>query len=71
VLDLALPNLSGIEVLDAQFRPPPVIIVSALEYYDADHVLGRFGSKIFAVLRKPVPPELLLTTLHDAVAGAS
>jgi two-component system response regulator VanR len=64
VLDLALPQLDGIAVLEAQLRPPPVIIVSALEYYDKDEVMAQLGEKIFAVLQKPVDPQLLLSTLE-------
>jgi CheY-like chemotaxis protein len=67
VLDLALPQLDGIAVLEAQFLPPPVIIVSALEYYDRDAVTAHLGEKIFAVLQKPVDPLTLLSTLAKAL----
>jgi CheY-like chemotaxis protein len=67
VLDLALPQLDGIAVLEAQFRPPPVIIVSALEYFDRDGVTAHLGEKIFAVLQKPVDPKRLLSTLASAI----
>jgi DNA-binding response OmpR family regulator len=70
VLDLDLPGLDGLWVLESQLGPPPVIIVSALEYYDRHRVAAQMGTKIFAVLRKPVDPDLLLSTLREALAEA-
>jgi CheY-like chemotaxis protein len=34
LLDLHLPRLDGIGVLDALEDPPPVVLVSAFEYFD-------------------------------------
>jgi len=70
ILDLRLPRLDGPELLDAVKAPPPVVIVSALEYFEEVEVRQRFESKVFAVLRKPVSPERLLAVVAEAVRGS-
>jgi len=69
LLDLRLPRLDGPEVLDALDAPLPVIVVSAFEYFDEDEMRERFGSKVFAFLRKPVAPGRLLDVVADALRG--
>lgn len=71
ILDLALPLLDGVGVLDALTEPPLIIVVSAFQYYNEQAVRDRFGSKVFAYLRKPVPPQLLLDVVADAASGLS
>jgi len=69
LLDLRLPRLDGPEVLDALDAPPPVIVVSAFEYFGEDEMRERFGSKVFAFLQKPVAPGRLLDVVADALRG--
>lgn len=69
LLDLHLPRLDGIGVLDALDHPPPVVIFSAFEYYNEGDVRARYSSKVLAFLRKPVPPQRLLEVVADAAAA--
>jgi CheY-like chemotaxis protein len=69
ILDLRLPNMSGEAVLEALDILPPVIVVSAFEYFNEDEVREQFASKVFAVLTKPVSPQRLLSVVADAVRG--
>lgn len=71
ILDFALPRLDGPGVLDALEDWPVVIVVSAFEYYNERAMRERFGPKVFAYLRKPVPPQLLLDVVADAASGPS
>ena len=69
LLDLHLPRLDGIGVLDAMEDPPAVIVVSAFEYFDEDAMNSRFESKVFAFLQKPIPPQRLLSVVADSLSG--
>jgi two-component system, OmpR family, response regulator PhoP len=71
LLDVALPRLDGITLLETQYSPPPVIVVSALEYFSEEALQVRFGSKVFAFLQKPVAPERLLAVVAEAIAGSA
>jgi CheY-like chemotaxis protein len=70
ILDLDLPKLGGLSVqqeiaADAFMRHIPVVIVTALEL-DLAHL------DVSCVLRKPVTPEQLLTTVRNCLgSGAS
>jgi CheY-like chemotaxis protein len=66
LLDLGLPRLDGRHVLQALYNPPPVVVISALDHGDLAEFGDYFGSKVFACLRKPVPPPQLLAALSDA-----
>lgn len=63
VLDVRMPELDGLGLLDALSEPPPVILMSS-EVGKAD-IMAR-SSKIFAYASKPIPPQALL----DLVARA-
>lgn len=70
ILDLAMPRLDGIEMLRRIRDPhPAMVICSAFEYYTPEHVDEAVGSKVFRSLRKPVPPEELISVVADAVAA--
>ena len=71
LLDVGLPRLDGATLLQTQYNPPPVIVVSALEYFSEEVLQARFGSKVFAFLQKPVAPERLLAVVADAIAGSA
>jgi len=68
VLDLAMPRMDGIEVLEKIRPAPPVVVVySAFDYYTPDDARSRVGSKVFRTLRKPVAPAQLLSAVADAI----
>jgi len=64
VLDLRMPGVDGLKVLETISDPPPVIVTSAfsLELDEQE----RVDSKIFVQLVKPFHPRRLI----DAVASA-
>ncbi|HML01028.1 MAG TPA: response regulator [Acidimicrobiales bacterium] len=64
VLDLRMPGIDGLKVLDMLDDPPPVIITSAFTLDDDDQ--QRVDPKIFVQLVKPFHPRRLI----DAVASA-
>jgi two-component system chemotaxis response regulator CheY len=66
VLDVDLPHLSGLELLDALIDPPPTLLVTARPF-DADVWARR--AKVFAYLRKPILPKVLLDKVHQAVSA--
>ena len=65
VLDILMPRLSGLELLDRLDDPPPVLLLTARDY-DV-YVTGR-RSKVYMYLQKPVPPRELLRAVARATA---
>jgi hypothetical protein len=45
-----------------------VIIHSAFEFYSPEEVRKSTGSKVFRMVRKPIPPPQLLSAVSAAVA---
>jgi CheY-like chemotaxis protein len=69
VLDIRMPVLDGVSVLDALDDPPAVLLVSA---FSVDpETRARVGPKVFRYLRKPVPPGQLLEVVAEALTAAS
>jgi DNA-binding response OmpR family regulator len=69
ILDLALPKLNGFDLLRRIDPPPPMVIVhSAFEYFSPNEVRDGVGSKVFRMIRKPIPPPQLLSAVSDAIA---
>jgi len=69
LLDLHMPRVDGITVLDRISAPPPVVVVhSAFEYYSPRELERKSGAKVFRYLRKPVAPPELMSTIEQAVA---
>jgi CheY-like chemotaxis protein len=69
LLDLHLPKLNGVALLELLEPPPPIVIVhSAFEYFSPDELQKGIESKVFRVMRKPVPPRQLLSAVLEAVA---
>jgi len=64
VLDLRMPGIDGLSVLDTLEDPPPVIITSAFALELDER--RRVDAKIFVQLVKPFHPRRLI----DAVASA-
>ena len=69
LLDLAMPKLDGLSVLEVLEPPPPkVTLLSAFAYFspeDIDHAGLR--KKVTRALRKPCPPDVLLAAVNDAI----
>jgi len=69
VLDLHMAKLDGVCLLQQIDAPPPMVIVySAFEFYSPEAVRELVGSKVFRMLRKPVPPPELLSAVSEAIA---
>lgn len=67
VLDLHMPKMDGVELLNTIDVPPPAVIVySAFEFFDAHELRQRLGTKIKESLRKPVPPAVLISAVESA-----
>jgi len=64
VLDIAMPRLDGLKVLDELGECPPVVVMTAREY-DTEIMSRR--SKVALYLQKPVPPENLLEAVAQAL----
>jgi DNA-binding NtrC family response regulator len=64
VLDVRMPRLDGIGVLDALEEPPAVVLMSA--HALAAEVRARVAPKVVSFLQKPVPPRLLLDEVAEA-----
>jgi CheY-like chemotaxis protein len=69
ILDLHLPKLDGVSLLRRIDPPPPMVIIhSAFEFYSPVQVGEGVGSKVFRMVRKPIPPLELLAAVSEAVA---
>ena len=67
VLDLRMPGIDGLKVLDTLTDPPPVILTSAFTL-DLDEQ-QRVDSKIFVQLVKPFHPRRLIDAVASAIGG--
>ena len=69
ILDLHLPKLDGASLLQRIDSPPPMVIVhSAFEFFTPDEMSKGVGSKVFRMIRKPIPPPQLLSAVSEAIA---
>ncbi|HZU80281.1 MAG TPA: response regulator [Acidimicrobiales bacterium] len=67
VLDMHMPKLDGLAVLDRiEGAPPRVIVYSAFAYYEQRSLQEQLGWKVVQVLRKPVPPHELISAVESA-----
>jgi DNA-binding NtrC family response regulator len=66
VLDLRLPRLGGAELLGRVPRPPPTVVLSAVQL--GSDAMGQVGPAVIAQLRKPVAPQFLIDAVAAAVA---
>ncbi|HZU79844.1 MAG TPA: response regulator [Acidimicrobiales bacterium] len=67
VLDVRMPVLDGLTLLAQLDAPPPVVLATG-HSYNAQVIDHR--QKIFAYVQKPVPPDVLITMVGEAVAAA-
>ena len=69
LLDMTMPKLDGLAVLEALGPPPPkVIVLSAFAYYSPEDIDRRgLGRKVTRALRKPCQPVQLLAAVNDAM----
>jgi CheY-like chemotaxis protein len=65
VLDLRMPGVDGLKVLEALDDPPPVIITSAFTLELDEH--QRVDDKIFMQLVKPFHPRRLIEAVASAI----
>ena len=68
VLDVRMPGRDGLAVLDDHepaTPPPGVLLVSAYDIEQRTRL--ELGSRVCKVLRKPVPPGLLVEAVAEAV----
>ena len=68
LLDVRMPKLDGISVLDALDNPPPIVMISAFAH-DND-VREHAAGKVCHFLQKPVSPHHLLTIVAEVVRGS-
>jgi CheY-like chemotaxis protein len=68
VLDVRMPRLDGIGVLDALDQPPAVILLSA--HTVSPEVRDRLAGKVVSFLEKPVAPRRLLDEVAMAAGAA-
>lgn len=72
LLDLTMPRMSGMELLEAIDAPPPMVIVySAFEHMSLEELERRARSKVFRSLRKPVPPAELVSVVAEALSSST
>jgi CheY-like chemotaxis protein len=73
LLDIRLPHMNGVAVLEALDEAPTVVVLSGFESCEEIEIRRRFGSLLFDCLRKPVlPPDLIAVTAaaaHSAHSG--
>jgi CheY-like chemotaxis protein len=67
VLDVFMPGLDGLSVLDEIENPPPVVLLTA-HVYD-DEVIAR-RSKVSLYVQKPIAPLALLEVVARMFTGA-
>jgi len=70
LVDLRMPGISGLELIEQlRHRAPQMRIIATSGYVSEEdrENLGRLG--VYRILPKPVPSEVLRSTLSDAMAG--
>jgi DNA-binding NtrC family response regulator len=65
LLDLRMPRLDGISVLEALITPQLVVLASGVSLDEA--TMARVKAKVVTFLEKPVPPERLLDVVSAAL----
>jgi DNA-binding response OmpR family regulator len=69
LLDIRMPKLDGVSLIEALSELPPVVVHSAFSLSSEDR--ARLGTKVVQYLHKPVTPRELLGTVKRVLAGGS
>jgi DNA-binding response OmpR family regulator len=69
LLDLRMPKLDGVSLIEALAELPPVIVHSAFSLSAEER--ARLGTKVVEYLRKPVSPQELLHAVQGALRTGS
>ncbi len=69
LLDLRMPKLDGVSLIEALGELPPVIVHSAFSLSAEER--SRLGNKVVEYLRKPVSPQQLLNAVQGALRAES
>jgi len=69
LLDMTMPKVDGLSVLEALGPPPPkVVLLSAFAYYSPEDIdRSGLGRKVTRALRKPCAPVELLAAVNEAM----
>jgi DNA-binding response OmpR family regulator len=67
LLELDLPGLGGLQLLDTLDNPPPVILMTAGEY-STDVMIRR--SKAYMFIQKPIPPAHLVAAVSRTLEAS-
>ena len=67
LLELDLPGLGGLKLLDTLDNPPPVILMTAGEY-STDVMIRR--SKAYMFIQKPIPPAHLVAAVSQTLEAS-
>jgi CheY-like chemotaxis protein len=69
VMDIRMPELSGVEVLEGlDFPPPQVVLMTA--YAAEEDIQTARDSNVFAIMEKPFQVPYLLRVVADAAHAA-
>jgi DNA-binding response OmpR family regulator len=69
LLDIWMPKLDGVSLIEALGELPPVIVHSAFSLSSQER--ARLGDKVVEYLRKPVSPQQLLRAVEGALRSGS
>jgi CheY-like chemotaxis protein len=69
LLDIRMPKIDGVTLLETLEELPPVVVHSAFSLSAADR--QRLGVKVVQYLHKPVSPQLLLSAVQGVLGSGS
>ena len=69
LLDIRMPKLDGVSLMETVGPMPPVVVHSAFSLSPEER--QRLGSKVVQYLHKPVTPQLLLSVVHGILGSGS
>jgi DNA-binding response OmpR family regulator len=67
LLDIRMPKLDGVSLIELMGEMPPVIVHSAFSLSAEDR--ARLGMKVVQYLHKPVSPQQLLGAVRGVLSG--
>jgi DNA-binding response OmpR family regulator len=69
LLDIRMPKLDGVSLMETVGEMPPVVVHSAFSLSAEER--ERLGSKVVQYLHKPVSPQLLLSVVQGVLGSGS